>query len=43
MIPSNNLLYFIREEEWKIKFKSLNYQEKFEDYFGMYNTGVSIG
>ena len=33
MIPSTNLLYFIREAEWKIKSKSLNYQEKLEDFF----------
>ena len=43
MIPSINLLYFIREAEWKIKSKSLKYEEKLESFFEMYNTVVSIG
>lgn len=37
MVPSTNLLYFIKEAEWKIKTKSLNYGDKSDDFFAMYN------
>ena len=37
IVPSTNLLYFIKEEEWKIKTKSLNYGDKLDDFFVMYN------
>ena len=43
MIPSTNLLYFIKEAEWKIKTKSLNYGDKLDDFFDMYNLVGLVG
>ena len=36
MIPSFNLLFFIKEAEYKIKSKNLTYNEKLDDFFSMY-------
>ena len=41
MIPSENLLYFIKEIEWKIKVKTKSYPEKLKDFFEMFDL-VSI-
>jgi transposase-like protein len=43
MIPSQNFLYFLREAEWKIKTKNLNYEEKLQDFFEKYNLVVTVG
>ena len=43
MIPCQNFLYFLREEEWKIKIKNVNYEEKLQEYFEKYNLVLQWG
>ena len=43
MVPPTNLLYLIKEAEWKIKTKSLNYEDKLDDFFSMYNLVNLVG
>ena len=43
MIPGQNFLYFLLEDEWNIKTKNLNYEEKLQDYFEKYNLVVTVG
>ena len=43
MIPSFNLLFFIKEAEWKIKTRNLTFNEKSDDFFSMFNLVNLVG
>ena len=36
IIPNLNFLYYLREEEWKLKVKNLSFQDKLNDFMEMY-------
>ena len=43
MIPSFNLLFFIKEAEWKIETRNLTFNEKLDDFFSMFNLVNLVG
>lgn len=43
MISSNNLLFFIKEAEFKLKNKFLSYENKYKEFFNMYNFEQIVG
>ena len=43
MISSNNLLFFIKEAELNLKNKFLSYENKYEEFFNMYNFEQIVG
>lgn len=38
-----NLWYFIREAEWQLKKKDLQFEEKLDDFFDIYNLLEIVG
>lgn len=42
-IPNVNSLFFLKEAEWKLKTKNLNFEQKLDDFFKMYNLIQTVG
>jgi hypothetical protein len=41
-VPGNNFVLFVKELEFKIKYKNLSFEEKIDKFFDAYNLSESV-